>query len=183
MSRQAEVDKYVQCYRDAGYRMGSARRKHVIETLAKLPRGSLLDVGTGRGETLDIARGLGFAPVAGTETVDYLCDGVNVVQAMGHALPFADGSFDYVTMLDVMEHLLPEDTGPVCRELARVASKAVLLTVCNRPSKYEHVGDLHINLRPTYQDWYTELQQHFGKPVSWTHEPERVSQMFLIDLT
>lgn len=180
MSRDAEIAKYEQCYRDPSYRMGQRRKAHIKASLAALTPGSLLDVGTGRGETLELAKGFGFSPVLGTETVDYLCYDKNVVYAMGHALPFQDKAFDYVTMFDVMEHLLPEDTAPVCLELARVARKAVLLTVCNRHSSYEHVGDLHINLRPSYADWYRELEQHFGHPIAWEHDPEQVSQLYTI---
>ena len=181
MTREAEVRKYEKCYLDPAYRMGAARRRHIIETLDRFERGSLLDVGTGRGETMAFAEGLGYDPVRGTEAVDYLCDGKRVIQALGHDLPFGDRSFDYVTMFDVMEHLVPDDTGAVCRELARVASKAVLLTVCNSPDVRAE-GDLHINLRASYNDWHGELEHHFGRPVEFKLEPERISQLFTIPI-
>jgi SAM-dependent methyltransferase len=160
-ARQAEVAKYERAYRSPGYRLGDLRRAHITEHLDRLPRGSLLDVSTGRGEVLAIARGLGFAPVIGTEAVDYLCNHEDVFPALAHALPFDDNSFDVVTMFDVMEHLLPEDTCLVCEELARVARSRVLLTVHNGASRFGG-DDLHINRRPSYEAWYAELKDHFA---------------------
>jgi ubiquinone/menaquinone biosynthesis C-methylase UbiE len=182
MDRQAELDKYARCYQDPAYKLGSARRSHIASELPRLPKGSLLDVGTGRGEVLEIAEHLGFFPVQGTETVDYLCDGERVIKAVGHTLPFADKAFDCVTMFDVMEHLLPSDTELVCKELKRVARQVVLLTVCNRPSHYGH-DELHVNLRPSYEHWHKELGQHFSQPVEWLRSGKRPSEMFRINLT
>jgi len=182
MDRAAEIAKYEACYQHDDYRMGRNRKRHITTELSKLPRGSLLDVGTGRGETLDLAEELGFGPVAGTEAVHYLCDDKRVVYAMAHALPFQAGAFDYVTMFDVLEHLIPEDTAPVVNELCRVARKAVVLTVCNKPSTWQHGStkmDLHINRRDSYQTWHDELKQITGREVQWVSGSD-VSEMFLI---
>ena len=97
----------------------------------------------------------------GTEAVDYLCDGERVVQALAHALPFEDDAFDTVTMFDVMEHLLSEDTAAVCVELARVARRRVLLTVHNGSHRYRGT-ELHINRRPDYATWTDELGRYFA---------------------
>lgn len=151
--RQAEQAKYERAYRQAKYRMGAFRLLDATADLAALPcRGSYLDVACGRGEMLRVARKLGFANVRGTENVQELIDGEVVVQAQAHELPFGDKSFDVVTLFDVIEHLLPGDDELACRELARVASKHVLITANNRPSFNEAGDDLHINKRP-YQEW------------------------------
>lgn len=177
-ARRAEVARYEAAYRNPAYKLGNRRRQHIEQHLRRIPRGSLLDVSTGRAETMQMARNLGHDPVMGTEAVDYLCNGKDVVQALAHALPFSDAAFDTVTMFDVMEHLLPEDTGPVCRELARVAKSRVLLTVCNQPSSFGSDGDLHINRRPSYEDWHRELATHFGRDVIRHGAQGSISEMF-----
>lgn len=159
--RHKEVARYEHAYRHPDYRLGDRRARHIHTHLARIPKGSLLDVSTGRGEVLFMAKDMGFAPVMGTEAVSALCDGVKVVQALAHELPFPDSAFDTVTMFDVMEHLLPEDTAPVCRELMRVARQRVLLTIHNGSHRYRG-EELHINRRPSYDVWFDELRAAFA---------------------
>lgn len=177
-ARQHEVARYEAAYQNPAYKLGDRRRQHIERHLRRVERGSLLDVSTGRGETLQMARNLGHDPVMGTEAVPYLCDGRTVLQALVHALPFEDSSFDTVTMFDVMEHLLPEDTEAACRELARVAKRRVLLTVCNQPSSFGSDGDLHINRRASYEVWHDELATHFGRSVIRHGKQGSISEMF-----
>lgn len=179
--RRAEVAKYAQAYLHADYRLGDRRRVHITTHLARLPRGSLLDVSTGRGEVLAIACDLGHGPVQGTEAVDYLCDADTIVQALAHDLPFDDQQFDTVTMFDVMEHLLPSDTAAVCRELARVAKHRVLLTVHNGSHRYRG-QELHVNRRPSYEAWHEELEACFGVPVIRHGKDVSISEMFEVAL-
>jgi len=179
-TREEEIAKYVQCYKDPAYKMGDRRRRHIQWALERIDGGSLLDVSTGRGETLDMAAGLGFFPVHGTEAVPYLCND-NVTHALAHDLPFADNSFCTVTMFDVMEHLLRQDTEAVCKELQRVASKRVLLTVHNGPSRHGKVA-LHINRRDSYRDWHEELQSYFDGDVVWLDNQNSISEMFEVTL-
>jgi SAM-dependent methyltransferase len=176
--RAAEIARYERAYLNPDYRLGSNRRAHISAHLQRIPRGSLLDVSTGRGEVLAIARELGHGPVLGTEAVAYLCDGDEVRHAQAHNLPFVSGQFDTVTMFDVMEHLLPDDTCLVCEELARVARHRVLLTVHNGPSSFGKEGDLHINRRSSYEAWHEELAEHFGRPVVRHGAQGSISEMF-----
>jgi ubiquinone/menaquinone biosynthesis C-methylase UbiE len=104
---------------------------------------------------------LGFIPCHGTEIVPALIDGVTVVRAEVHALPFCDKAFDVVTMFDVIEHLVPGDDEAACRELARVALRHVLLTASNLPSFSEAGDDLHINRRP-YNEWDSFFRAWFA---------------------
>jgi ubiquinone/menaquinone biosynthesis C-methylase UbiE len=181
-ARAAEVAKYEAAYSHPDYRLGDRRRLHIIEHLTRLPKGSLLDVSTGRGEVLEIARMHGFAPVIGTEAVEYLCDGDDILHALAHDLPFESDSFDTVTMFDVMEHLLPADTAPVCEELTRVARQRVLLTVHNGPHRYRG-QDLHINRRASYDAWYEDLCQHFAPFEVVRHGMgQSISEMFEVIL-
>lgn len=178
-ARAAEVARYERAYRDPAYKLGTRRREHIASHLRRIPKGSLLDVSTGRGETLQMAREFGHSPVMGTEAVPYLCDGQTVIHALAHALPFPDSSFDTVTMFDVMEHLLPEDTGVVCRELRRVARQRILLTVHNGPSRFRgDRGDLHINRRDSYETWWQELADHFDRGVIRHGAQGSISEMF-----
>jgi SAM-dependent methyltransferase len=161
LARTAEVSKYEHAYRDPNYRLGDRRRAHIVQHLNRIEKGSLLDVSTGRGEVLELAGHLGHYPVFGTEAVEYLCDEPRIWHAFAHEFPFGTSSFDTVTMFDVMEHLLPEDTEAVCRELARVAARRVLLTIHNGPHRFRGM-DLHINRRASYALWLEELQRHFN---------------------
>jgi len=176
-ARQSEIARYERAYHFPDYRLGDRRREHITRHLSRIPTGSLLDVSTGRGEVLRLARDIGHAPVQGTEAVSYLCNDTDIAHAFAHALPFAPRSFDTVTMFDVMEHLLPEDTAPVCKELARVARHRVLLTVHNGSHRYRG-EELHINRRASYTAWHQELTAHFGCAVIHHGNEGSISEMF-----
>ena len=181
-TRLDEVARYERAYKNPAYRLGDSRRQHIERHLSRIPKGSLLDVSTGRGEVLALATRLGHTPVKGTEAVPYLCDGETVFHAYAHDLPFESKSFDTVTMFDVMEHLLPEDTCLVCEELARVARGCILMTVHNGPSSFGGEGDLHINRRRSYDEWHRELTDHFGRPVVRHGREGSISEMFEVIL-
>jgi len=174
MSRAEEYAKYEYAYGCNSYRMGEARAAAIRKYLASLePKTSLLDVGTGRGETLTIAEGRGFHEVTGTEVVQALIDGSRVVRAEGHELPFADDSFGWVTMFDVMEHLIPGDDELVVRELCRVAKHGAVVTIADFPS----VKDgrvLHINLR-SYDEW-DALLRSWCRRVEWLPNHGSISE-------
>jgi ubiquinone/menaquinone biosynthesis C-methylase UbiE len=184
-ARSAEHAKYVNVYaKQPNYRMKGQRRIDAANDLRGLPsRGSYLDVGCGRGDMLAEAKALGFDPVHGTEVVPQLIDGLRVVRAEAHALPFPDKSFDVVTMLDVIEHLIPGDDEAACRELARVARRHIIVTANNRPSFSKAGADLHINKRP-YPEWDRLFTNWFAPAsVTWIKGPSRyVSEAWRIDL-
>lgn len=182
--RLQEVRKYRNSYTDPSYKMGSARLSIAAELLIEIPlvykngtrqRGSLLDVGTGRGELMTIARAAGFNPVAGTEVVGELAGG-EVTLAYAHNLPFDDGAFDAVTMFDVLEHLLPEDTESALDELDRVSRHCVIVSAADFPST--HMGeDLHIN-RHDYDEWDEIIRQHLKGDVQRINYPKRCPSQF-----
>lgn len=180
-ARAAEHAKYKRAYAaQPNYRMKKQRLQDSVNDLAAIkPRGSYLDVACGRGDMLVAARELGFKPVKGTEIVPELIGG-DIFRAEAHALPFEDGAFDVVSLFDVIEHLLPGDDEAACRELARVAKRAVLLTANNKPSFNKAGDDLHINKRP-YEEWDRLFREWFPGTVTWL-KGARVSEAWRIDL-
>lgn len=148
--RKAEIAQYSKEYEAPGYRMGQQRKDDVERLLRSAPRGTLLDVSTGRGETLEIAERLGFTDPKGTEVVPALLSD-RVIQAEAHNLPFPDSSIDVVTCFDVLEHLIPEDVGPAITEMVRVARKCVILSASELPSVWNG-RELHISRRPA-SEW------------------------------
>lgn len=158
-TRKGEIEAYVQAYASPMYRMGTRRRASVQAILGGLPRGSLLDVGTGRGETLAFAKAAGHGPVMGTEVVPALL-AEDVVYAEAHALPFPDGSWDHVTCFDVLEHLVEDDIEPALREMLRVARRSVTVSASER-SDIREGRELHISKRPVKQ-WLEVITECWG---------------------
>jgi ubiquinone/menaquinone biosynthesis C-methylase UbiE len=123
-----------------------------LELAAIHPGVSLLDLGCGRGEVAAHAALRGATVTA----VDYSPDCVRLTReavslvnerrtsaplrvraalADATSLPFADGTFDRVTMLDVVEHLYPAQLTRTLSEVRRVLKPrgyAVIHTVPNR---------------------------------------------------
>jgi SAM-dependent methyltransferase len=180
--RANEHRKYEAAYKLQNYRMGGARMSDARGDLAALPvRGTYLDVGCGRGEMLDFAEANGFYSVKGVEIVPALIDGSRVVRGEVHDLPFPDRSFAVVSMFDVIEHLIPGDDELACRELERVASKHVILTANNRPSRNAIGEELHINIRE-YAEWDALFRQWFDGNVVWLKGGTYFSERWRIDL-
>lgn len=128
------------------------RVRKALGMLRGLQPVSLLDIGTGRGvflwPLLDAFSGL---PVTCMDRLDYRVADLQAVRAGGisrlqalygdaTALPFAENSFDGITMLEVLEHI--PDTGRVLAEVSRVAKRFVLFSV---PSQADNNPE-HIHL-------------------------------------
>ncbi len=184
--QQAEIDKYTRAYaeddpRKGPYGMGKRRYNAAKANLQSCIMGhrSYLDVGCGRGEMLDYGLRCAFR-VAGTEVVPELL-GPLVRYAPAWDLPFRDNHFDLVTMFDVIEHLLPNDTFPALSELKRVAKKTIFITANNRPDSW-HGQDMHINRRP-YIQWDRLFIEHFHDcKVTWLQKGANISETWRIDL-
>jgi SAM-dependent methyltransferase len=116
------------------YYDGDAHAARFAEVIEAIPAdaSSLLDAGCGNGKLLRqiLAGERKFASLHGT---DYSAEALRRVpvaatEASIDALPFADGSYDIVTCLEVFEHL-PQDVFAKARaELARIASKYIIVT-------------------------------------------------------
>jgi len=79
-------------------------------------------------------------------------------------LPFSDGQFDVVTLLEVLEHI--PDTAAALREVLRVARRFVILTVPSKPDENpEHV---HLFSADRLQSM---LRGHGARRVTFEHVP------------
>lgn len=90
------------------------------------PDSRVLDVGCGRGELLDRIRtsynalcyGVDVSPKSLEEATNRSDPDLNLARSDGRQLPFADGSFDLITSLDVLEHI--DSADKALREMTRV---------------------------------------------------------------
>lgn len=128
------------------------RVQKVLGILKGLQPANLLDIGSGRGVFLwPLLSTFPDLPVTCVDLLNYRVSDIQTVKAGGvenlaalsgdaTALPFADSSFDVVTLLEVLEHI-PE-TRKALAEVCRVARRFLLFSV---PSK-EDDNPEHIHL-------------------------------------
>lgn len=140
-ARQFEVDKYVKAYQTPSYRMGRARMNAARQHLTELPiRGSLLDVGCGRGEMLDIANEVGFKANGIDPATFEMRDDIS--SGIATHLPCLDDSYDVVSTFDMMEHLLHSDHVPALEEMKRVAKYFVVIAAADFPHEPYHISHM-----------------------------------------
>lgn len=148
---QVETKFYEQLHSDAGY--GRSRfdvprlmRQPAFRKWATQHRGRavrLLDIGCGKGQfLLDVTNALtreGFPPFDRIAVVDLIRANEHVLDQIrpapefhqqsvdGQPLPFADGSFDFISCNHVLEHLF--ETEKLLREIHRVAAPGALVVI------------------------------------------------------
>jgi ubiquinone/menaquinone biosynthesis C-methylase UbiE len=113
----------------------------VEESVRETRPGSLLDVGCGEGVVTELlARAFPATRVVGVDVADPAllaewegrrAPNLGFAPGSAYALPHADGEFEVVTAFEVLEHL--ERPGDALAELARVASRALVLSVPREP--------------------------------------------------
>ncbi|GHO43258.1 class I SAM-dependent methyltransferase [Ktedonospora formicarum] len=114
----------------------------VLGILKGMQPANLLDVGSGRGAFLwPLLDTFPYLPVTAIDILDYRVADMHMAQEGGlhlltalqanvTQLPFANNTFDVVTMLEVLEHV--PDTERALRELCRIAKRFLILTVPSR---------------------------------------------------
>ncbi len=112
-------------------RYGLRKRCHAVTR--RVPRGRLLDVGCATGDFLDEMRRVpgwsvvGIEPGAAAARYARLQQGLDVVEGTLNDSPFADRTFDAVTVWDVLEHVY--DPRAVIRSLARLLRPGGVLVI------------------------------------------------------
>lgn len=143
-----------------------------------------LDVGCGLGETRDVAREFAL-DWRGAEVLEQLSekDDVDLIWGVhelrySHYLDFKTAGedrfrsgipfpkSDLVTCLDVMEHILPEDTDEALRELWRVTGKILVISISwDEEDGGKQIGaKLHINIH-SKEWWVDKFLEVCEKPV------------------
>lgn len=172
--RQREFDKYREAYKVPNYRMRQwrvNRFKDYLKSIQKKGYVSMLDVGCGRGQALDLAKAHGFKAVQGVEVVSYLCKRDDVMLIQGaQELPFETGAFQVVVATDVMEHILLPDVPLVLAEIFRVAAKEVHLTISHK----HDAGNLHVCVQP--REWWLEkIRQYAPENATITVDSDKMT--------
>ncbi len=154
-----EMRMLVQLSKEEGLRIHRFKRTmelprvhKVLGILKSMQAQNVLDIGSGRGAFLwPLLHEFPYLPVTAVDILDYrvadlqmVHDGgierLTAVQASATELPFADHTFDVVTMLEVLEHI--PATATALNEVCRVAQRFLILSV---PSK-EDDNPEHIHL-------------------------------------
>jgi hypothetical protein len=168
MDRLDELAYYRRLYVDEDARYGYPGSGR-IETAYRLVESlvltlnnadTLLDVSAGRGQFVrSIATRFPDLGVHVSEGVSELLDSdlqgfPRFTWVLPEPCPL-DGMWDVVTCLDVLEHLVPEDTVPALEAMADVAAQRLVLSIAlfSCPWKVgEDRRETHINLR-THDEW------------------------------
>jgi len=117
------------------------RLRAAVDMAGDLAGLRVLDLGAGRGEVVRYCREQGATAVG----ADYSDAALSLarrilprppplVRSDAKHLPFADNAFDVVFMLDIVEHLLPDELAASYREVHRVLAPAGRLIVHTMPN-------------------------------------------------
>ena len=158
-------------------------------TRAKLKPGEVVvDIGTGRGELLAVAIRMGAARAIGVEYAEAAVamakqtleahdvgDKAEVILADARAIPVDDATADLVTMLDVVEHLSPEELARTLQEAKRVMKPGGRLLIHTFPTRTIYNVTYRLQrLWPGRRSWPKqprneyELAMHINEQSVWS---------------
>jgi hypothetical protein len=169
-TREKELGKYATAYSDPTYGMSPQRAKALDEALANLAgtNHSYLDISCGRGESLKMALAHGYTDVFGTETVTELCRPPDVIYATLPNTGLMEKCADVVSLVEVIEHLHPDDVVSALHELTRLARKHIIISAATTPHIVGGV-DLHPSAR-SEQEWHLLFKHYWGDKVYRIHD-------------
>ena len=133
---------------------------------------SALDVGCATGYLVEVLRERGI-DAQGCDLSPYAIDHA-APGAVGHVrvanlfagLPWADGTFDLVTTLEILEHLPPDRVPDALAELARVCGGYLYATIPSfGPNRSGPDGHFEGKVRPERVDHYRSLGPDYRGPV------------------
>ncbi len=120
-----------------------------VDEILSIVRGKrVLEVGCGRGYLASLLARANDVTACDIVIPSRLVDdgtGVTYVAADAQALPFEDGSFDYVVSTHTLEHV--QDLQGAMRELRRVASEGLVIVV-PKQRPYKYTFSLHTQFFP-----------------------------------
>jgi len=137
--------------------------------IAGFERGEVVvDIGTGRGELLRVALERGAARAIG---VEYSPDALELARSSGgellladaRAIPLEDGLADLVTLLDVAEHLAPDELERTLAEAHRLLRPGGRLLVHTFPTRTYYEVTYRL-LRLGRRSWPRDPRNH------WEHQ-------------
>ena len=158
---QFEREKYAAIWARGDYTGPSAIS--YAESLVGKVGGYVLEIGSGRGVSLDILNSDGYCKCSG---VDITLIGnksiAPVFEAPAWALPFEDKSFDYTFSTDVLEHIPPEYIEATLKEINRVTRSKTFHQIATVKAVTRYKGDqVHLTVKP--EKWWAEQFEKFCK--------------------
>lgn len=123
---------------DSSKRNGESEQMRLAETAKCIPQEarSLLDVGCGSGIFLNYLAASKRETLSRIAGVDLSAEALKSVKCEKHQceitqIPFEDQSFDVVTALEVLEHVIAPEFNLALAEIKRIAKNHILITVPN----------------------------------------------------
>ncbi|KPP83277.1 MAG: hypothetical protein HLUCCA04_04135 [Oceanicaulis sp. HLUCCA04] len=182
---EAELKRFAKVYKKSSPNL--LRRPDYVRWPAVLDMmpsgGAVLDVGVGAGQFVSALKAsAGFERVEGLDVKPHGKflprdkDPVKMTYASATDMPYADGEFDVVTCLEVIEHLETSAMNAALAELRRVAGRELIITVpyCEQeplPTYHKQRYDL-ARLRELFPDGEVVLMVNERK-VRWALVRER----------
>lgn len=164
------IDAYDLKYEDGGFRNNESYYRWVLDALDTKPGQSLLDVACGLGDLLHYASqsglrcsGVDLSPVALRQAKER-APTASVSVGNGQHLPFADESFDIVTLLGSLEHFLDPGTGLLeIRRVLRWGGRALVVV----PNSY-YLPDIVWNVwRTRFGPYHKQVVERFATAQEW----------------
>lgn len=157
-------------YAGAGFRNSETYYRWALDILNPKPASLLLDIACGMGDLLCAAAargvrcfGVDLSPVAVHRALERV---PKAMVAVGNAeeLPFEDESFDYVTLLGSLEHLIEPGRGLLeIRRVLRWGGKAVIVV----PNAYYLPDIIWQVLRSGYGPNHKQVVERFAACQEW----------------